>query len=92
VVVILRDGKRADDCLRIGLGFLQAGARVQTIILRDPTRHRCPGLSTALKQLQQGGAEQFADNRIDANHYGLIYATLDQTAARLKSADLVISF
>jgi len=92
VAVIIRDGDPADECLRIGLGFLRTGAKVQTFILGTQTFGRCPHLPAALVRMQQGGAEHYSDNRADAARYGLVYAPLDLMADRLKSADLVISF
>jgi hypothetical protein len=91
VALIIRNGDQAHACLRIGLGFLRAGAKVQTFFLGAHPPLRGCLLSAVLICMQQGGAEHFSDHRANAAGCGLVYRPIEQIADQLRSADLVIS-
>jgi len=92
IAVVIRDEIQQQEGLRTAVGLLLANFHVQMFVLN----HEIPIPDSAFLDnmaiIDQMNGERFSDNAANISQYGFKHASLEEMAAKLGKADLIIPF
>ena len=92
VAVLIKDVDQQYEGLRTSLGLLLEDAEVQMIVLNNEIGNMDEAYHENMEFLDEMEGERFSNNPANVDKYGFQYVTIEDVAARIKEADIVIPF
>jgi hypothetical protein len=92
VAVLIKDIDQQYEGLRTSLGLLLEDAEVQMIVLNNEIGNMNEAYHDNMEFLDEMEGERFSNNQANVDKYGFQYLTIEDVAARIKEADIVIPF
>lgn len=90
--ILIRDPQQQYEGLRISVGLLLAGMRVQMFVLHHEIENMDDAYRDNMLFMDEIGGERFSNNSENAEKYGFSHVTITQAAERVRQADIVIPF
>ena len=90
--ILIRDPQQQYEGLRISVGLLLAGMRVQMFVLHHAIENMDEAYRDNMLFMDEIGGERFSNNSENAEKYGFLHVTIAQAAERVRQADIVIPF
>jgi hypothetical protein len=92
VAVLIKSPDQQYEGLRSSLGLLLYETQVQMFVLHHEIANMDEAYHDNMEFLDEMEGERFSDNQVNVEKYGFKHATLEEMAAMLKEADLIIPF
>jgi hypothetical protein len=92
VAVVIKDREQQYEGLRSSLGLLLYATEVQMFVLDHEIANMDEAYQDNMGFLDEMEGERFSNNPANVEKYGFKYATTDDIAAMLASADIIIPF
>ena len=90
--ILIRDPQQQYEGLRISVGLLLAGMRVQMFVLHHEIENMDEAYRDNMLFMDEIGGERFSNNAENAEKYGFSHVTINQAAKWVRQADIVIPF
>jgi len=92
VAVLVKDVEQQYEALRTSLGMLLEMAQVQMFVLNHEIANMDEAYQENMEFLDEMEGERYSNNAANVEKYGFQSATLDEIAAMVKEAAVVIPF
>jgi len=92
VAVLIKDSEQQYEGLRSSLGMLLYATQVTMFVIQKEIANMDEAYQDNMGFLDEMEGERYSDNRVNVEMYGFKYASLNEMAALLKEADVVIPF
>jgi hypothetical protein len=92
VAVLINSKEQQYEGLRSSLGMLLYNAHVEMYVLKHEIATMDEAYEDNMGFLDEMEGERFSDNPVNIEKYGFKPVTIDEMAARLRKADLIIPF
>jgi len=92
VALLINRVEQQFEGLRSSLGLLLANAEVQMFVLNHEIADMNEAYRENLEFLEEMEGEYFSNNQTNIEKHGFQPATIEEIAARLKQADVIIPF
>lgn len=92
VAVVIKDVDQQYEGLRTSLGLLLDATEVKMFVLDNEIADFSEAYSDNFEFIDEMEGESFSNNTVNVEKYGFKHATLEEMAAMMKSADIVIPF
>ena len=88
--VVIKNADQQYEGLRICVGLLLNGARVEMYVLQDEIDGQDEAYRDNLEFADEMNGRRYSNNPANVENYGFRYVTLAKMAGRLSQADVVI--
>lgn len=92
VAVLINSKEQQYEGLRSSLGMLLYNTHVEMYVLNHEIANMDEAYKDNMGFLDEMEGERFSDNPVNIERYGFKPVTVDEMAARLRKADLIIPF
>lgn len=92
IAVLIKDVHQQYEGLRTSLGLLLEAASVQMYVLNHEIGNMDEAYSDNMEFIDEMEGERFSNNQANVEKYGFKPITIEEMAAKLKEADLIIPF
>jgi hypothetical protein len=92
VAVLINSEKQQYEGLRSSLGMLLYSTNVEMYVIDHEIANMDEAYEDNMGFLDEMEGERFSNNQANIEKYGFKAATIEEMAARLKAADLIIPF
>ncbi|UCH21451.1 MAG: hypothetical protein JSU83_23635 [Deltaproteobacteria bacterium] len=92
VAVIINSEKQQYEGLRSSLGMLLYNTHVEMYVLNHKVANMDEAYADNMGFLDEMEGERYSNNPVNVEQYGFKPATIEEMAARIREADLIIPF
>lgn len=92
IAVLIRDVEQQYEGLRVSLGALLYAVKVEMYVLEHEIAQMDEAYRDNMEFLDEMDGKRFSNNTANVENFNFRFATLKETARRIRSADLIIPF
>ncbi len=92
VAVVIKDVPQQYEGLRVSLGALLDDVDIRMFVLNHEIENMDEAYRDNMEFIDEMEGERFSNNTTNVEKYGFTHATIHETAAMLRAADIVIPF